>query len=185
MGPPQGVILITLSDNLKNIAERIANFIPGERLEVGEVASLWYIARNKLIGLATLEIYLSQAEDVSLRTLIDTGIKKIVIPHIEKIQQLLHREGIEEPNVHRRSNLSLIGRDTGTAKFIQDDEIAISIRETIRLSLLQEYFGMVNSTRSDIMDLCTLIYMEDYGAYRSLIELAKKRGWLILSPAMP
>ncbi|MDA8336867.1 MAG: DUF3231 family protein [Peptococcaceae bacterium] len=181
----RGVFLITLSDNLKNIAERITNVLPGERLEVGEVASLWYICHNKLIGLATLEIYLSQAEDVSLKALIDAGLKKIAIPHIEKIQQLLHKEGVELPSVHRRTNLSIIGRDTGTGKFIEDDEIAISIREILRLSLMQEYEGMVDSTRPDVMDLCAVMYGEDYGGYRKIVELARTKGWLIPSPAWP
>ncbi len=128
---------------------------------------------------------MSQAEDVSLKALIDAGLKKIAIPHIEKIQQLLHKEGVELPSVHRRTNLSIIGRDTGTGKFIEDDEIAISIREILRLSLMQEYEGMVDSTRPDVMDLCAVMYGEDYGGYRKIVELARTKGWLIPSPAWP
>lgn len=173
-----------ITGNIKGFLENVTHTIPAERLEIGEAAALWYAARTKLIGLSVLEIFLSQAQDLQLKALIQYGMEEVAIPHIEKIQNLLHKEGVEVPSVHQRTNLNLLGKDTGSHVFIKDDEIAISVREILRLALMNEYKGMVDATRDDIMDLFLEMYLNDYKSYREIVKLSKEKHWLIQSPAL-
>ena len=155
-----------------------------QKLDWSEANSLWAVARNKLIGLSTLEIYLSQAVDNELKLLIEMGIKKQVVPHTEKIIKKLHQEGLDVPYIIGRTELDLYGKNTGERTFLRDNEIAQSLREVMRLAIFLSLRGIVEAKRDDVLDLLWNILSDDFAGFRQLIALQKRKNWLFKPPSL-
>lgn len=80
----------------------LSNLLPErqkEKLNWGEASGLWDISRYKIIGLTISEIYLAQAKDSHLKISLNIGIETLIKPHIKKIQDFLHKEGLEKPAI--------------------------------------------------------------------------------------
>lgn len=165
---------------------KIAKILPKqkEKLDWGEANSLWALARNKLIGLSTLEVYLSQVVDNELKLLIEMGIKKVAVPHIESINKLLHKEGLEIPSMLGRTSLEKIGKNTGNTNFLKDHEIAVSLREIIRLALFLSIRGLENAYRDDVLNLIWDILQDDFQGFKQVIALQKGKNWLLPTPGV-
>lgn len=155
-----------------------------DRLNWGEYSGLWSIAVDKLNKLNLYEIYLSQAHDVDLKDTLESAMKKTIIPHIKKINNLLHEEEVEIPSLIGRTTLDLIGRDTGNLNFIKDYEIALNMKEHLRTVLLLDFETLMDSVRDDAMDLAWDIFNEDIQGYRNLIDLNKKKNWTVFPPGV-
>ncbi|HUW65514.1 MAG TPA: DUF3231 family protein [Spirochaetia bacterium] len=165
---------------------QIANILPKKKqpLDWGEANALWSVARNKLIGLSTLEIYLDQAEDNELKLLLDMGIKKLAVPNIERIFKLLQEEGLEVPGMPGRISLQTIGKNTGKAKFLLDSEIAVSIKEILRLATYLTLRGIEVSYRDDVLDLFLNIFQADFNAFKDIVAMQKSKNWQMQSPVI-
>ncbi|MFX4261538.1 DUF3231 family protein [Pelotomaculum propionicicum] len=162
------------------------NILPKDRnkLNWAEANGLWAIARNKLIGLSTLEVYIDQAQDKELKMLVELGTTKNAVPHIKMIVKLLHEEGLDVPSMLGRSSLENIGKNTGEKNFFKDHEIAVSLREVIRLSLFITFRAIESAVRSDVMDLAFKVFRDDFIGFRQLIDLQTRKNWLMSSPGV-
>lgn len=160
------------------------NILPKDRnkLNWAEMDGLWAIARNKLIGLSTLEVYIDQAQDTELKFFVEAGTMNNAVPHIKMIVKLLHEEGLEVPSMLGRSSLENIGKNTGKINFFKDHEIAVSLREIIRLSLFITFRAIENAVRNDVLDLAFKVFREDFTGFRQLIDLQTRKNWLVSSP---
>ena len=157
---------------------------PNEKLNWGDALSLWDIAKFKIIGLTQIEFFLAQTKDKDLKAQLELGVESLIIPHIEKIQAFLHSEGLEVPSVPQRKNLDVIGKDMEPNTFIQDDEIANSLREIYRLGLNLDMKSLTDATNEDVRGLIWKILSDDYKGFDSMLKLHQKKNWLIAPPTV-
>lgn len=156
---------------------------PG-KLNWGETLGLWDIGRFKITGLTITEIFLAQAKDSELKNSLNLGIEMLIIPHIEKIQKLLHKEGLEVPAVPQRKNLDVVGKGIEPNTLIEDDEIANDIREIYRLGLTLDMRALSGAIRDDVRELIWDILSDDYKGFDAMIKLHSKKNWLIPPPTV-
>lgn len=157
---------------------------PNEKLNWGDALGLWDIAKFKIIGLTQIEFFLAQAKDRDLKAQLELGVESLIIPHIEKIQEFLHSEGLEVPSVPQRKNLDVIGKDMEPNSFIQDDEIANSLREIYRLGLNLDMKSLTDAIHEDVRGLIWKILSDDYKGFDSMLKLHQKKNWLIAPPTV-
>jgi hypothetical protein len=155
-----------------------------EKLNWGDALGLWDIANFKVIGMTQIEFFLAQVKDADLKNALEHGIEMIIVPHIEKIQGALHSEGAEAPSVPQRKNLDIIGKKIEPNTYIQDDEIANSLREILRLGLNLDMKALTDATREDVRRLVWEILSDDYKGLNNLIKLQEKKNWLINPPSI-
>lgn len=157
---------------------------PKEKLNWGDALGLWDIAKFKIIGLTQLEFFLAQVKDADLKVQLELAVEDIIIPHIEKIQKLLHSEGLEVPSVPQRKNLDVIGKNIEPNSFIQDDEIANTSREIYRLGLNLNVKSLSDATNQNVRDLIWTILTDDYKGFDAMLKLHQKKNWLIAPPTI-
>ena len=157
---------------------------PKEKMNWGEAIGLWDIARFKITGLTIMEIFLAQAKDIDLKNSLNLGVEMLVIPHIEKIQKLLNKEGLEAPAVPQRKNLDVVGKQIEPNTLIQDDEIANDIREIYKYGLVLDMRGLSESLRDDVREIIWEILSDDYKGFDAMIKLHRKKNWLIPYPTV-
>ncbi|MCG8400678.1 MAG: DUF3231 family protein [Firmicutes bacterium] len=155
-----------------------------DKMHWGEAISLWNIARFKILGLTISEIFLAQAKDRDLIKSLNQGVELLIVPHIEKIQKLMHVEGLEVPTVPQRKNLDVVGKNIEPNTLIQDDEIANNIREVYRFGLTLGMRGVTDSTRDDVRELIWQILSEDCRGFDAMIKLHRQKNWLIPPPTV-
>lgn len=156
-----------------------------DNLRMGDVLALWDVARNKIIGLSTLSVYYLQAKDKDLKDLLDDGINIILKNHVNKIQKLLLKRGYNFPASQGwEKKLDKDAQVSIPSTVINDEEIAISLREIIRLTLSLETEGLRNATDKEIRDLLTEILDDDNTGYSALLALQRKKDWKDFPPAL-
>jgi hypothetical protein len=141
--------------------------------------------RNKLIGLPTLSIYYRQANDKELKDLLEDGIKFILSRHIDKIQKLLKDKGYDFPSgqsweMKLDENTPFIIPNT----MIDDERIAMSLREIIRLTLSLEAEGLRNTTDKNIRGLLTDILEDNNRGLAAILALQRKKQWKDFPPTI-
>ena len=157
---------------------------PKDKMNWGEALSLWNIGRFKIIGLTVTEFFLAQAKDVELKKSLELGVEMLIIPHIEKIQGFMHKEGLEVPAVPQRKNLDIIGNNDEPNTYIQDDEIANTVKDVYKFGLSLDMNGLSESTRDDVREIIWEILSDDYKGYDAMIKLHRKKNWLIPPPTV-
>lgn len=157
---------------------------PKEKLNWGDALGLWDVAKFKIIGLTQIEFFLAQVKDNDLKAQLELGIESLIIPHIEKIQGFLHSEGLEVPSVPQRKNLDVVGKKMEPNSYIQDDEIANTLREIYRLGLNLDMKALTDATREDVRGLIWVILTDDYKGFDSMLKLHQKKNWLIAPPTI-
>ena len=165
----------------------IANIIhpvQKDKLNWGESLGLWDIARFKVIGLTITEFLIAQAKEKDLKNSLSAGVEMLIIPHIEKIQKFLHKEGLEVPTVPQRKNLDIVGKQVEPNTYIEDYEIANTIREIYRLGLSLDMSALSAATRDDVRELIWEILSDDYKGFDAMIKLHRKNKWLIPPPTI-
>lgn len=160
------------------------NHQPKDKMNWGEALGLWDIGRFKVIGITISDIFLAQAKDVDLKNSLNLGIEMLIIPHIEKIQSFMHKEGLEVPAVPPRKNLDIIGKQTEPNTYIQDDEIANTIREIYKFGLSLDMRGLSESSRDDVREFIWGILSDDYKGYDAMVKLHRKKNWLVPPPTV-
>lgn len=160
------------------------NHQPKDKMNWGEALGLWNIGRFKVVGATISEIFLAQAKDVDLKNSLNLGIEMLIIPHIEKIQNFMHKEGLEVPSVPPRKNLDIIGKQMEPNTYIQDDEIANNIREIYKFGLSLDMRGLSESSRDDVRELIWGILSDDYKGYDAMVKLHRKKNWLVPPPTV-
>ncbi|MFZ5633951.1 MAG: DUF3231 family protein [Bacillota bacterium] len=150
-----------------------------EKMHWGEALGLWDICHFKVLGLTISEIFIAQAKDEDLKKSLSTGVEMLIIPHIEKIQKFMHKEGTKAPTVPSRKNLDIIGKRAEPNSYIEDDEIANSIREIYKFGLELGMRALTSSTREDIQELIWDILSDDVRGFKAMLKLHTKKNWLI------
>ncbi len=157
---------------------------PPDKLNWGEALGLWNICNFKIIGMTMIEFFLAQAKDQELKKSLNLGIELLIVPHIEKIQQYLHKEGLGVPSVPQRKNLDIIGKNTEPNSFIEDDEIANSLKEIYRLGLSLEMQSLSFAVSDDVSQLIWDIINADYKGYRTILKMFKSKNWVVQPPTV-
>jgi hypothetical protein len=148
------------------LAKRPVN---SNKIFIGAVGLRSGICRNKVIGLPVLEMLYNEADDSDLRNIIKTGIEKIAVPHIERIQDFLKKQGLSYPSMPDRGRLD-------------NQKIALAIMEILRLVLALEHYGFSAVTREDACELVWDIHKDDKKAFDEIIKLNTQKGWLMNPP---
>jgi hypothetical protein len=164
------------------ISERLVK--PKEKLNWGDALGLWDIAKFKIIGLTQIEFFLAQVKDTKLKAQLELGVEALIIPHIELIQGFLHKEGLEVPSVPQRKNLDIISKTLEPNSFIEDDEIANSLREIYRLGLNLDMKSLTDATNEDVRGIIWKILLDDYKGFESMLKMHEKKNWLIAPPTI-
>jgi hypothetical protein len=154
-------------------------------LHMGDVLAVWDVARNKLIGLSTLSIYYRQAKDKELKDLVEDGIKFVLNRHINKIQKLLKDKGYDFPSGQDWKRK--LDENTPFAipnTMIDDEGIAMSLREIIRLTLSIEMEGLRNASDEDVRTLLREVLEDDNRGYSAILALQRKKNWTDFPPAV-
>ena len=154
-------------------------------LNLGDINGLWDVARNKIIGLSTLSIYYRQAKDKELKDLLEDGINLILSKHVDKIQKALKAKGYGFPMEQNwESKLNDKSAFVISSSIIDDEEIAMSIREIIRLTLSLEAEAIRSTTDEDIKDLLKKILDDDNQALSAVLAIQRKKNWIDFPPAL-
>ncbi len=154
-------------------------------LHMGDVISLWEVARNKIIGLSVLSIFYRQAKDKELKDLIKNGVDFSTTRHISKIQKILKDRGYNcpsEQNWERKfdEKTAFVIPDT----MLDDEDIAMSMREIVRLVLTLEAESIRNATDENIIDLMSNILDDDNMGYNAILALQRKKNWQDFPPTL-
>lgn len=152
-------------------------------LTLGDMLGLWNVARNKIIGLSTLSIYYRQAKDRELKDLVKDGIDFILSRHINRIQKVLKSKGYDFPteqNWERKVNDD--SPFVVSSSIIDDEEIIMSLREIVRLTLSLEAEAIRSSSDEDIKDLLANILDDDNKVYSAVLALQRKKNWKDFPP---
>lgn len=157
---------------------------PPDKLNWGEALGLWNICNFKIIGMTQIEFFLAQAKDQELKAALNMGIELLIVPHIEKIQHFLHKEGLEVPSVPQRKNLDIVGKNIEPNSFIEDDEIARSIKEIYRLGLALDMQSLTFAESDEVCGLIWDILNADYKGYRTIIKIFKSKNWVVQPPSV-
>lgn len=157
---------------------------PPDKLNWGEALGLWNICNFKIIGMTQIEFFLAQAKDQELKKSLNLGIELLIVPHIEKIQQYLHKLGLEVPAIPQRKNLDIIGKNTEPNSFIEDDEIANSLKEIYRLGLGLDMQSLTFAISDEVSQLIWDILNADYKGYRTILNMFKSKNWVVQPPTV-
>ncbi len=154
-----------------------------DNLSLGDMLGLWNVARNKIIGLSTLSIYYRQAKDRELKDLVKNGIDFILSRHINRIQKVLKSKGYDFPT---EQNWERKVKDDSpfviSSVIIDDEEIIMSLREIIRLTLSLEAEAIRSSSDEDIKDVLVNILDDDNKVYSAVLALQRKKNWKDFPP---
>jgi hypothetical protein len=157
--------------NIKDIVNSF-NEITGHEvddLHWGSAYSLWEVCRHKVIGIPVLDLFIDHVDDSELKRLIQEGIELNAIPHVEKLQRFLKDHDLTYPPLPAR-------------RAIDDQQIGRAIKEILRLSLNHEMHAFMSTTRDNERDLFWNMMDDDKKAFDRIIDLDRKKGWLLNPP---
>jgi hypothetical protein len=150
--------------------------LPAHSLSMGGALGLWDICKNKIVTLPVYVIYLKQAKDKDLIKFIDSRINT-VRRQIGKVQKLFKDSDFEaprEPNWEKKLNNDafVISRS-----ILDDEEIAMGMKEHIRSVLSLETEALRNATIPEARDLIFSLLNEGQDDYTRIIKLKKEKKW--------
>lgn len=156
-------------------------------LHIGDVMGLWDVSRNKIVGLSIMSIYFRQAQDKDLKSMIKAGVYLNIKKHVNAIQGILQDKGFIfplEPNWE--SKFTTDSRFMIPQSMLDDEEITISLREILRLTLTLETEGIRNASNAKVKMILSGIVEDDYRGFDALLQLQKDKKWTEFPPlAMP
>lgn len=164
--------------NLNDLSNLFPNQ-PPDKLNWGEALGLWSTCNFKIIGLTVIEIFMAQAKDQELKKSLGAGLELLIVPHIEKIQHFLHKEGLEVPAVPQRKNLDIVGKEMEPNTLIEDDEIANTLKEIFRLGLTLDMQSLSFAVREDVSKLLWDIVNDDYKGFRTVLKMYTRKNWTV------
>jgi hypothetical protein len=154
--------------DIKDVINTFTNQ-PDEKIHWGSAYSLWEVCRHKVIGLPVLELLLSYVQDPELKILLKAGIELNAIPHIEKLQKFMKEHSLTYPPFQARNA-------------IDDEQIGRALIEILRHSLNHEIHAFMSITRDNERDLFWGILSEDKKEFDKIIDLNRKKGWMLNPP---
>lgn len=152
-------------------------------LNMGDFMAIWDVARNKIIGISTMSIYYRQAKDKDLKLLIKRGVYQNINKHVNSIQEVLKNRGFDPPKEPNwESKFADDTHFTIPQAMLDDEEIAVSLREIIKLTLTLETEALRNSTDVDIRNLLTGILADDSNGFDMVLQLQIDKKWTDFPP---
>ena len=145
---------------------------------------LWNMAAFKITGLAMVEFFMIQAFDEDLKDMLETAKEKIIIPHIERIQEFMENEKITAPAVPNRKNLQAIQNKLEPNSIFSDNEIAIDICTIIRQGLQIDLAAITDIARPDVRKFAWDIFSDDFKDFDSAAKLFVKKNWIETPPTI-
>lgn len=155
------------------------------KVEWVEGGILWDVCNYKIQGIPLAEEWLAQAEDKDLKTTINKGIESLIIPHIEKIQNFLKKEGLEAPQMPNRRLKGIDSKAYPKSRILKDADIANGIRSVYRFGINLDMRLLTYGTRSDINEMAKDIMIDDMEEYINTTKLFYTKNWLLKTPTFP
>jgi|GEM_PF-6779460 len=140
-------------------------------LNWNSASALWNVAHYKIVGLPMMDFYLDKAEDASLKAMLSYGIDKVLIPHVERIQNMLKEKGLETPSFYQRGK-------------IDDHQISRCVREIVKHGLLNEMTALSNVSDNNVRNLLSDIIKDDMAQMSGIIQYKKSKNWLFDPPSI-
>jgi hypothetical protein len=154
-------------------------------LHMGDFLALSDVARNKVIGLSTLSVYYRQAKDGDLKSLIKIGVYTNIANHVNAIQDLFKKNGFDFPSeINWKKKFSNDSTFIVPLTMLDDQEITVSLREILRLTLSLETEALRNATDANVRKLITGILSDDNKSFDMILQLQRDRKWSDFSPVV-
>ncbi|MGE5405686.1 MAG: DUF3231 family protein [Candidatus Saccharibacteria bacterium] len=157
---------------------------PEYSIVAGGTLGMWDIARHKIIFLPIYMVYSKQAQDKDLIKFFESRINT-VLKHINKIQDFFKGKDFDfpkEPNIERKlknDDAFVVSR-----AILDDEEIAIAMREHLRAAISLETEALRNAVSPDVRELIYGILKEDNDYYSDIIKLQKTKNWADFPPVL-
>lgn len=154
-----------------------------EPMHYGEVYKVWgYLAvSNGLLG--GYQVWLNHVGDDDLKRFIEDGIKNVIKPEIQQLEELLKVNGVElPPSAADRPQADLEQIPAGAR--VSDPEIAVSLSADIAAGLVTCSAIIGQCIREDIAMMFTKFHASkiEYGA--RLLRMKKDKGWVVPPPLL-
>lgn len=167
-----------------NLTDRIFNRseLPENSLSMGGALGLWDIAANKIARFPLYVIFLKQAADRDLQNSLSSTISSIQ-RQITAIQKLFKEKGFKHPMA---ADLDKKLKDKSpfviSGLILNDEEISNAEKGIIRGILGLETEALRNATIPEERDLIYDMLKVDNDLYISLLNLQKKKNWIVMPP---
>lgn len=153
-----------------------------DKLYLGGATGLWFLARNKVINLPNLIIYLKQAQDPELKNFLqlylDDNLKVIT-----QIKNFLKDRGFHAPDEpYWKDMLNDNSAFIIPSTILNDEKIANSLIELLRLSLTLIAESLRNAVTEEPRETIYNLLTEENNTYDQLIQLRQKKNWFAPPP---
>lgn len=156
--------------------------LPENSLSMGGALGLWDIAANKIARFPLYVIFLKQAGDKDLQNSLSSTISSVQ-RQIAAIQKLFKEKGFKYPMAE---NLDRKLKDKSpfvvSSLILNDEEISNAEKEIVRGILGLETEALRNATVPEERDLIYEMLKDDNDIYISLLNLQKKKNWIVVPP---
>ena len=150
-------------------------------LNMEEVSYLWGELTARHISLANMEIYLINTKDQELIKFLKRGIKDIILPQIEELENILKSEGF---TVTPRPQRRMVQGPPGQINKIKlsDEEVIGVLSVAFQIAIDYHIRGYISSMRNDIRSFFEDILSTEIEEYQKLINMAINRHALSNPP---
>lgn len=158
--------------------------LPPNTIALGGSYGLWDVARDKIIIFPIYLIYVRQAKDKDLKKHLNARITAIQ-KQIETIQKFFKDRGFDAPKEPVWKNK--VNDDSPFAlssTILDDEEIAMALREHLKNALGLETEALRNATLPDVRELIYEILKEDNKTHAEVLKLQKEKGWTDFTPTL-
>jgi hypothetical protein len=152
-------------------------------LNMEEVGIIWDELNARYLGKVNMEIYLASTIDKDLINLLKWGLKEIVVPHMELLENVLKNEGITIPS---RPPVRQFQYSPGQVSKIRtsDDELLSILTVAFQAAVELHVRAFTIVYREDLIELCEKLLYDELKGYDKLISLAKARQVLANPPVI-
>lgn len=152
-------------------------------LNMYEVGVIWDELMARHSSQVNMETYLASVKDVQLNDLISWGLKHIVLAQMEKLEEVLKKDGITAPPRPPVRTRQYPPGEINKIRATDDETIGVlTVAFQAAVSLHARAFSA--SLREDVMDMFEVFLHEELECFDKLIALAKSRLTLETPPAV-
>lgn len=143
-------------------------------LNMSEVGIVWDELTARHMSQTNLEIYLASTKDKDLVDLLKWGLNNIVMPQMEKLENVLKDNGITVPS---RPPILSHQYKSGQVNKIRssDDETLGILTLAFQAGIILHGRALMTVLRDDLLDLFENFIYKEFNAYDKTIALAKSR----------
>jgi len=154
-----------------------------DSLNITEVSYLWEELGSRHLSLINMETYIASTDDPELIRLLKRGLNQIIIPQIEKLENILKDEGFTVPP--RPPMRAMQGPPGQVNKIkLKDDEIIGILTAASQSFIVFHIRGFYSAQRNDIRDFFEEVLSTEIEEYQKIIYLAQTRHTLENPPVV-